>query len=174
MSNNRLQYQNWIVELGVDPIQLARLGSNDLSTEISQTDSEQVELINQVVRKAMTSLDDDEHELIIRFHFMGETYVKISELTNREIYKLAAIHKRAVKKLKAKLTSFVKESYNIDSEEINTCLICNHEEVIKINLIISQRDKRKTWREVLKVLRNEYNLKLSTPQIIMGHEKYHM
>jgi hypothetical protein len=167
MSKKKVVYQNWIVDLGFDPA----LFGYDIINSLDLKESEKIE---RVVRDSLDKLDEDEKELIIHYYFMGQTYAEISDKSNREIFKLAALHKRAIKKLKKKLSQFVENNFGIMTDSNFSCPVCNHERRAELNELIANRDKTKTWKPILKILREKYQMNLRTPQIIIGHEKYHM
>lgn len=192
MSGNRVVYQNWIVEMGFDPAQSRAAGnwgdpplesiSLDepsacaISNEESQRVIEEREKASEIrsrVREALKRLSVQEREFIAQFYFMGRSYREISEQSGRPIYKLEALHKRAVKKLKKELGGFVRERFGVETEPDVDCLICRSPHVAEINHLISRRDKTATWKPIIKTLRNKYGLKVSSPQMLIGHEKYH-
>jgi len=167
MSKKKVVYQNWIVELGFDPAKFCY-------KEFDITDSEKTDKAVKAVRESLDKLNDDEKEIIIHYHFMGQSYAEISEKSNREIFKLASLHNRALKKLKKKLSKFVENNYGIKSDSDIVCPICNHGRKTEINEIIFRRDRTKTWKPVLNILKDKYSIILKSPQILIGHEKYHM
>jgi hypothetical protein len=167
MSKRKVVYQNWIVDLGFDQV----LFGYEISSGLDSTASEKIE---KAVRVSLDKLDENEKELIIHYYFMGQTYAEISEKSNREIFKLTALHKRAIKKLKKSLSKFVEDNFGITTESYINCPICNHDKREELNQIIFSRDKTKTWKPILKKLREKFQVDLRTPQLIIGHEKYHM
>ncbi len=192
MGSNRVVYQNWIVELGGDPERLRRsqrwdeprlesvslddpsaVGiSNDQARRLGSDDPATAD-IRARVRQAMEKLDDQEKEFVIQFYFMGRGYRQLSEKSGRPVHKLEALHKRAVKKLRKELVAFVQERFGLEPEPTGGCAICRSPHVDEIDRIIRGRDRRATWRPVIKLLREVYGLKVSSPQILIGHEKYH-
>jgi hypothetical protein len=192
MSGNRVVYQNWIVEMGFDPAQLRTIENREdplqesisldepsacaISDEESQRVIEEREKASEIrsrVREALERVSVQEQEFIVQFYFMGKSYREISEQSGRPIYKLEALHKRAVKKLKKELGGFVRERFGVETESDADCLICRSPHVAEINRLLSQRDKTATWRPIIKILRDKYGLKVSSPQVLIGHEKYH-
>ena len=193
MSGNRVVYQNWIVEMGFDPAQSRTAGnwgdpplepiSLDepsacaISNEESQRVIEEREKASEIrsrVRKTLKRLSMQEREFIAQFYFMGKSYREMSEQSGRPIHKLEALHKRAVKKLKKELGGFVRERFGVETGSDADCLICRSPHVAEINRLISQRDKTATWKPIIKTLRDKYSLKVSSPQMLIGHEKYHI
>ncbi len=190
MSSSRIVYQNWIVEIGHDPdtkvtpngrslfcsdlISLDHPGAAVLSdAEAVSTCVERRELIRRSVTEALDNLDDDEREFVIRFHFMGESYRRIAEKSGRGIYKLEDLHKRSLRKLKKQLAAFVHEAFGLDSEVIRDCPICRSPFAAELDEIIRNRDRTATWHPVLSLLKTKYNLSIRSPQLLIGHEKYH-
>ena len=171
MSGNRVVYRNWIVDIGIDPAAAA------VSSEgILKSDNERkgTEAIRQAVREAMEKLNEQEREFITQFYFMGKCYREISDQSGRPIHKLEALHKRAVNKLRRKLSKFVEKQFGIVTHFSDTCPICRSESLPGINRLIAKRDKAATWKPIIKTLRERYGLKVTAPQILIGHEKYHM
>jgi len=192
MSGNRVVYQNWIVEIGYDPARLKEgknwddplLESISLDEPSAMTISseetrraveerESSEAIRCNVRKALEKLSVQEREFISQFYFMGKSYREISGQSGRPIHKLEALHKRAVKKLKKQLGTFVQERFGVAVNVREDCLICQSPFVAEINRLIEKRDKSSTWKSIIKTLRERYGLKITSPQVLIGHEKYH-
>ena len=192
MSGNRVVYQNWIVEMGIDPDQLQITDQwnipllesisldepsvraiSDEESRLGVKEGENSREIQSRVRQALERLNVQEREFIVQFYFIGKSYREISEQSGRPIYKLEALHKRAVKKLKNKLNSFVQERFGIKTESDAGCPICQSPHVVQINRLISKRDKTATWKPIIKALREKYGITVRSPQVLIGHEKYH-
>ncbi len=190
MPSSRIVYQDWIVEIGYDPDNRVAPNGGDLfrsdfmsldhpaAAVLSDADAlairiERRELVRLAVTEALNNLDDDEREFVIRFHFMGESYRRISELSGRNIHKLEVLHKRSLRKLRKQLAAFVHETFGLDSEVIPDCPICRSPFAAELDEIIRNRDRTATWRPVLTLLKTKYNLSISSPQLLIGHEKYH-
>lgn len=163
MAGKRTIYQNWIVDLGREPGHIPEDSQEkEASPELEREVSAAIELLNA-----------EEREFIIRFHFMGQGYREISELSGRAIYKLASIHKRAIKKLKLSLASFVSQRYGLKTGRISNCPICNSEHRYQIEPILTNKTEESTWRPIIRRLREEFDIIISTPQQLIGHVKYH-
>jgi len=170
MTNNRVIYQNWIVELGLDPVQIRKFF--DTVTGAFQSDDE----IDLEVRRAIESLGEEEMEFVIRFYFMGQGYNDISEKSGRAVYKLEALHKRAIRKLKSRLKSLVKRRYGLKTKsmKVKICPLCESAFRSAIDLIIANRNGEDTWRPILKEIYRQFGLKIKSPQVLIGHQKYHV
>lgn len=192
MSGNRVVYQNWIVEIGFDPSKpktkenwdnpLLEFISLDEPSALAITDEEvrrvieerkNTETTRHTVREALERLSVQEREFITQFYFMGKSYREISDQSGRPIYKLEALHKRAVKKLKKELSAFVQERFGIEVNVGGDCPICRSPHVSEINQLIAEHDKTSTWKPIIKTLQDRYGLKIASPQVLIGHEKYH-
>ncbi len=190
MPSSRIVYQDWIVEIGHDPDSKVMPNGRSLfcsdlisldhpaAAVLSDADAlatriERRKLVCRTVTEALNNLDDDEREFVIRFHFMGESYRRISELSGRSIHKLEALHKRSLRKLRKQLAAFVRETFRLDCEVIPDCPICRSPFAAELDEIIRNRDRTATWRPILTLLKTRYNLSISSPQLLIGHEKYH-
>lgn len=164
MSNSRVVYQNWIVDLGRDPLK-------DWSQN-NRADKPD-EQLKEIVSSALKRLNSNEQEFIIQFYYMGKSYQEISSQTGRVIYKLEALHKRALKKLEAQLQGFVIDRFDIKNRIKSDCLICNSEYANEIDNIIANRNPQETWRPILKILKEKFGIQIRSPQTLIGHKKYH-
>lgn len=168
MPNNRLVYQNWIAELGFDPAQIRKFF--DTVTGDSRPDDE----IDLEVRRAIEGLEEEEMEFVIRFYFMGDAYNEISEKSGRSVHKLEALHKRALRKLKSRLQALVKKRFGLKSKKGGVCPLCESPHRAAINEVITNRSELSTWRPVLKEINEQFGLKIKSPQVLIGHQKYHV
>ncbi len=197
MSKKRIHYQNWIAESGIKPDNSRNksASASDFLSEISLISIECIPellnsysmrekgyseiqlLIQQKVKDALGSLPEKEKEFIKLFYFMGKTYREISELSDMRVHRLESIHFRAIKRLKKSLSLFVKEHFSIElknNTSLNPCPLCLSKKVGEINELIKNRDKTETWKPIIKILKENYSIKLKTIQTIIGHEKYHI
>lgn len=175
MATNRIVYQDWIVELGFDPAEAERARDEALAGPSSRETAEnlRVERIREAVQAALKELTDDEKELIERLHYMGQTYAELAESSGRAVHRLEAIYRRAVRKLRRNLAPLVKEMYGLSGGRPRDCPICASLHRRAIDRIIEARDRQKTWRPVMVEIERRFGLKIATPQILIGHSKYH-
>jgi hypothetical protein len=176
MSRHRLIFQDWIVGLGRDPEQ----SCSEYSTCIRPPDDgspgpddEQTVELRHTVSTALGQLDESEREFLVRFYFMGQSYKSIAEETGRALYKLEALHRRAVRRLQRLLAPYVCARYGISSSDRPACPICSSPDREQIDEVIRGRDRRQTWRPVLQTLKTRFGLDIKTPQTLIGHIKYH-
>jgi hypothetical protein len=168
MSSERITYQNWIVELGHDPdLPPVIPGENPLSEDRTQS-------VRERVSAAMDRLDEQEREFVILFHYQGKTYRSISASSGRPVHRLETLHHRALKKLKRELAGWVELTYGIPSLKNADCSLCNCSERSAIDQLIAERNPRESWKPVLDQLRERFGLTISSPQLVIGHEKYHL
>jgi len=167
MGKERIIYQEWIVALGRDP-------SVPWQEAASSGGSYDTAIIT-AVGKALSSLSEEEAAFIRLFYFQGLGYREISEKTNREIYRLEALHESAVRKLKTRLRRFLENRFDISSPvKYPDCPLCNHPEREEIDRLIRTKTAAETWKRIIKTLRDKYGLSIVMPQRLIGHKKYHM
>ncbi len=192
MARKRIIFQNWIADLGFDPSDRSvsdpdskknwpEISIEDLPESAVQTDERQpsgrdeigsVELA-RAVQAALDKLTEDEREFVCQFYFMGRSYREISEESARAVYSLEALHRRAMKKLEKHLATFVKKRFGIENKVKRPCIICQSPRLAEINKLIEQRDRTATWKPVIKRLGEEFGIDIKSPQLLIGHEKYH-
>lgn len=182
MKRARIVYQDWIVQLGHDPDIFPEKRISDAETEARESSlfaasSKVSQEIEQAVAQGMQTLTEDEREFIARFHFMGESYQEIAEKSGRIPHKLEALHRRALRKLKLTLSEFAIKRYNLsltDSElRASQCAICQSEFCQNITQLINQKAAHETWRPIIRKLRDQYGIIIRSPQVLIGHQKYH-
>ncbi|MEW5795268.1 MAG: sigma-70 family RNA polymerase sigma factor [Candidatus Zixiibacteriota bacterium] len=189
MATQRIIYQNWIAELGRDPSVQADDSAvpwpdildpdNEAAEILSGSDTpddaegSRRELIRSAVRAAIETLSDDEREIVEQVHFMGRTIREIAERSGRSGHRLEAMHQRALRKLRRKLAPLVAKLFGVASASQFECPICQSPHREEIDHIIRERNPDQTWRPVLRRIRDRFGLRLTTPQILIGHEKYH-
>ncbi len=193
MSSRRVLYQDWIVELGFDPSgisgsnpppitdkasrsaeELARLWIDALSPlkERGAFETRQDRII-EAVRSALSKIEIEEREFILLHHYMGRSYREISELSGRAIYKLEALHNRGLRQLKRELAGFVKLEFGIVLAKNQECLICASADRNLIDSILTTKKREETWSRFITLLEHDFQIKIRTPQTIIGHCKFH-
>ena len=163
----RLIYQEWIVELGFDPYQIANIFNLIDKPPYNQK-------IIGAVRKAMTKLTPLESEFIERFYFCGETVPQIAVKLNTEKKRIKCLHRLSARKLRKYLAAFVKEEFDITVVIGTECILCKSPHRAAIDKMIKSKKKEETWKKINRILKEKYQIKITTPQILIGHQKYHM
>lgn len=166
MGQDRVIFLDWIEALGRDPVSTGE--------EIDSEPGGYNTLIITAVNQALNSLARDEAFLIRALYMQGMEFREISEITGRAVRRLDALHQRALKKLKRRLYEILKGKFNIPSPHDPACPLCNHPEAAEINRLVRTKTGRETWRRIMKILDDRYDLKLTTPQWLVGHQKYHL
>ena len=67
----------------------------------------------------------------------------------------------------------VAELFGVTEESRPDCIICRSEHRREIDRVIASREEAETWRPVIRKIRERFGLKITTPQTLIGHEKYH-
>ena len=168
MSSNRITYQNWIAEIGRDP----EGRPYDASTG-GFDDHDEGEMVRRKVSEAVRSLDDDEREYIERFYFMGQSNAAIAEASGRRLHRLEALRRRVFRKLRRKLARFAEDRYGIPSKPRPECPICASPRRGEMDKIIAAKKPSDTWKPVMQRLADEHGLHIGSPQVLIGHQRYH-
>ncbi len=166
MGKQRIIYQDWIVELGRDP-------SLRWDEAIDNKGNYNRAIIS-AVNLALESLSNEESAFINAFYIRGISYNEISKHTGRAIYKLEAMHNRALKKLKNILPKLLNDNIKLPRPDVKKCPLCVSDQVEAINKLIRTKTKAETWRRIIRELKTKFEITISTPQRLIGHYKYHM
>jgi len=169
MSGNRILYQNWIVERGLDPHSDWPLQDPENQGRIG----ERSEQIRAAVQCALGQLEDEERELIVRHHIMGESIRRIARQSGRDIHRVESLHHSGMGKLRKMLAPMVKELFGVETAKREDCPVCSSAHFRQLERIIRDRDRRQTWQPIMRLFRRRYNLVIKCPQVLVGHERYH-
>jgi RNA polymerase sigma factor (sigma-70 family) len=166
----RIRYLNWAVENS------SLLETNALKFD-SDKDQEKIKKdleLEKKVNQALGKLDEVERKFILYFYFDCFTYEKIASLMKKRKDKLQRIHQGALDKLKLILKDYVEKRFKLKVPDKNSCIICQSPHRNELDRIIRGKRKDETWKRIIKILKNEYNLHIKTPQILIGHMKKHI
>jgi|GEM_PF-1048792 len=130
--------------------------------------------LEEKVEQALDKLNNGEREFIKYFYFDCKSYDQISKIMNKTKDRLERIHRSALEKLKFILKGFVSQRYKIKISPEGKCLICSHPERVKLEELIRAKKKEETWKKILRMFKDEFNLVIKTPQIMINHQKKHM
>ncbi len=163
----RTVYLNMIVDIGFVP------GEQMCFDPESEPITPNPKII-KVVREALDKLTEKERNFIERYYFKGESLQEIAKSTKLNKTRLTAIHLRAIRKLRKYLDPFVQQEFGITTEHDHICPICMSPHLKEINRVIGNKRKEETWKNIIKILKTEFNLQIKSPQILIGHQKYHI
>jgi len=130
--------------------------------------------LEEEVEKALEKLDKTEEEFIRYFYFDCKSYEQISELMGKTKDRLERIHSTALEKLKFSLRNFVSERYKIKIPPEKKCVICSHPEKEKLEELIKAKKKEETWKSILRTFKENFDLEIKAPQVLINHQKKHM
>ncbi len=167
MAKGKIIYQNWIVEIGLDPGQIGKI--EILSDKVLPNPK-----IVAAVREAISKLSLSEREFIERYYFQGQSYREISSDCGRKLSRIEGLHRQALARLKKNLAGFTRQQFGIESDIGRNCLICRSADRQKIDRLIMNKNERETWKKIIKILKTKFNILIKTPQVLIGHQKYHM
>lgn len=165
----RIRALNW-VEGVEEPESVSE--ESDLIERMKE-EKEKVEL-EEKVEQAMDNLESAEKEFIRHFYYDCKSYDQISEIMNKTKDRLERIHRSALEKLKFSLKGFVYQRYKIKISPERKCQICSHPEREKLDELIKTKKEEETWKKILRTFKQEFNLEIKTPQILINHQKRHM
>ena len=176
----RIRYLNW-VQGRVDFVP-----AYEMEIEDEEALKRKLEL-EEKVQQALNGLDPLEKRFIQYFYFECLPYEKIAELLNKRKYKLQRTHRKALNKLRIILKDFAQTRFKIccDSEKLGwdegfssvldrSCILCQSPFKEEIDLLIRNKRREQTWKPLMRMLKEKYNLKIKTPQVLMGHQNNHM
>nr|MBN2278393.1 hypothetical protein [candidate division Zixibacteria bacterium] len=166
MSGKRLVYCDWIVKIGVDPRH--RYSLPYLNNNIQPN-----ERVVRAVREALEHLSPLEREFIERYYFKGESYRKIALALNRRFGRMESLHRRTVGRLRKLLARFVKTEFDLENKIKAECPLCISPYRVEIDALIESKTKEETWKNIIRILKEKYGIIIQTPQILIGHHKYH-
>jgi len=165
----RIRVLNWVTgkeepDFALTEIELIeKLKDEELSVELEEK-----------VAKALDKLDSLEREFIRYFYFDCLSYNKISLLLNKTKDRLERIHRSALEKLRFCLKDYVSQRYKLRIPQEKRCLICSHPSRKELEDLIKAKKKEETWKKILRIFREKFNLEIKTPQILINHQKRHM
>ena len=136
--------------------------------------SEKQKRIIKAVRTEIDRLSEIEREFVEMFWFEGRSLADIARVTGKQVYKLEGLSKRINRKLKNRLAGFVDSEFGLKAETGAKCLICNHPQRAKIDRMILAKKPQQTYKQIITTLKEEYGIIIKTPQMIIGHRKYHI
>ena len=167
MSRRKIVYQNWIVDIGFAPGRTAFILFEDSPSEPNPE-------IIAAVKEALANLTPQEREFIERFYFHGQSYLRIADDLGKKPRRVEGLHRRAVNKLKKFLAEFVREKFGVESAVNADCIICNSPYRKEIDAMINAKKDEETWKKIIGILDKHYGIKIKSPQILIGHKKYHL
>lgn len=131
------------------------------------------EEIIEKVRMAMESLSAEEREFVQLYWYEGKRLEEIGELLCRQPSKLDALNRTIMRKLRNRLARYVAGRFRLSGVSDN-CEVCSHPRKSEIDRLLLEKRPEETFRRTIATLRSDFNMTLSTPQILVGHMRYHM
>lgn len=165
----RIRALNWVIGKEEPDFALSEKG---LLEKLKEEESKQE--LEEKVAKALAKLDSVEREFIRYFYFDCLSYNQISKFLNKTKDRLERIHRSALEKLKTCLKDYVSQRYQIRVPSEKRCLICTHPSRKEIEELIKAKKKEETWKKILRIFKQSYNLEIRTPQILINHQRKHM
>ncbi len=161
----RIRFLSWAIEL-------YEYSDEDIAE--SKINREREKIIGKEVRKAVEKLSNEERQFIEKFYFEFRSYREIAGIFKKRIYKLERIHRRALDKLRILLADFVKNRFKLEVTRETDCVICNHPFRPKLDRLIRRKKKDETYARLIRTFKQKYGIEITTPQVIIGHQRKHM
>jgi len=130
--------------------------------------------LEKKVAKAMDKLDSLEKEFIRYFYFDCLSYNRITQLLDKTKDRLERVHRSALEKLRFCLKDYVSQRYKLIIPQEKRCMICSHSSRKELEDLIRAKKKEETWKKILRIFKQKFNLEIKTPQILINHQKKHM
>jgi hypothetical protein len=157
----KLVFLDWIYDVGFKGV----FGPHEKSDV-------QKEIIGKV-RDAVARLSPVERDFVQMYWFEGRSLKELSQLLGKRLHNLDSINRRILRKLKRMLSVYVAERFGIVEANDPDCIICNHPERREIDRLLCAKKPDETYRSIYRQLRSRFGLRISTPQILIGHTRYH-
>ncbi len=152
-----MRYQHWM----------------DAMVDLVATGDDDDQELDRTVRQALEKLEEPEKELAERRYLMGQSIAVISEELRRSERDTERGLREVSLKLKRLLKPYVEKRYNTGIIYQRRCSICEFANRECAEEIIAGKQKKETWRRVMRELR-QLGLSIDSPQAVIGHVKYHL
>ncbi len=162
MSKKIVRYQEWMDAMVVF--------SSDGDSDEKSGDVE----VERAVRGALEKLSDFEKDLIERRFLMCQSSQRICGELGISERDLERGLREAQLRLRRLLAPFVQRRFKVGIADERRCLICDCVERERAEEIIGSKNQEETWRRVMCELDEHLGLKISSPQMLIGHVKYHV
>ena len=130
--------------------------------------------IVEEVNRAISKLAERDREFVRLYWFEGRPIDELASLFGKSRHNIESLNKCILRKLKTRLAAYVKERFGIDVDSERKCPICYHPERAAIDDLLLAKKESETFKPIYRELRERFGLKVSTPQILIGHMKYHI
>jgi len=133
----------------------------------------QIEIIEKV-QDAIAKLTDKERKFVEMYWYDGRTIAELSVLLDKTPYNLRSLKDRIIRKLRFCLSQYAAERFRIEETKNLYCVICNHPRKPEIDELLRTKKPEQTFKPIINVLKRSFNLRITTPQILISHMKYHI
>ncbi len=174
MTERRLRYLDWLVDIGREPAPSDPEADCPAVFGDHGADSPRLAALRSAVQDGLAQLDDNDRELVVQSVILGRSLVELAAAMNRDVHRVEAQQRRALRRLKSLLAPIVRRDFGLETEPDSSCPICQSPRRQEIDAIIAARDRRRPWTPILRTLRVDFALSISTPQVVIGHERYHL
>jgi len=160
--SSRVVYLDWVYEI-------SRKNLFDTG-ERNKLEKEIIEEVNRAISK----LPKSDREFVQLYWFEGRSVDELASIFGKRRHNIESLNKRILRKLKYHLAGYVRERFGIDVDSGEDCIICNHPQREEIDKLLLAKKESETFRPIYRKLRERFGIVVSTPQILIGHMKYHI
>jgi IS30 family transposase len=161
MAAKKIPYQDWM-----------KIDSIDSDHTI--TEAEKRLTLEYVVRNAVQNLNPIDREFIERYYFQGQSFFQIAMALGKNPDRIYNIHRRTLKRLRSLLADFAVKRYGVKINNSPDCPLCQSPHKSEIDILIKKKKKSETWKKIIRKLEENYRIRIKTPQVLIGHQKYHI
>jgi hypothetical protein len=131
------------------------------------------EIIDRV-QGAIRRLSASEQHFVRLYWFEAWSDKELSERLGSGPKRLRSVKRQILIKLRWMLQGWAAQRFRIAQPRGPDCVICGHPLRSEIDSMLSSKKPEESLGSVLRKLREDFGLSISTPQIVLGHMKYHM
>ncbi len=158
-----VRYKEWM-----DALIDSRVENVEIDAELDK------KALDKTVREALAALGECEREIAERRFLMGQSLEVIRGDLDLSQHEVERRLREVIIKLRRLLGPFVRERFNINPKSERHCPLCEFGDTTLIEEIIATKKKKETWRRIMAELEKEVGVRVSSPQVLIGHVKYHL
>ncbi|MFH2054734.1 MAG: sigma-70 family RNA polymerase sigma factor [bacterium] len=139
---------------------------------LTEAEQERRERITAAVREALDRLESTDRTILEKYYFEGESLPEIGRALGRRQATIVNRHRRALKALRKQLAAFVVTEFGV-RQEAPDCCICQSPRRLEIEALIAAKRPEEPYGHLMRKIHERCGLKVTSPQTIIGHQKYH-
>jgi hypothetical protein len=129
--------------------------------------------VQEAVRHAVTELPATERRVIERHFFDGGSLAHIADETGLSLVRIQVLRRRALGRLRERLTLFVQTTYGLGATVRPDCPVCRAPWRQTAEELLDEKTPDMTWGMLARRLERAVGWTPSTVQILIGHQRNH-